>query len=316
MPSVMPNSFRHLLKQETNYSDLMLFHFSTLSLRRSTMEFEIGGRKYTGSHPLLMGILNVTPDSFSDGGRYLDTGRAVARALEIQEEDADILDIGGESSRPDAERVSLEEELARVIPVLEAIMPSISIPVSIDTTRAAVAEHALTLGVSMVNDISALSFDPRMIDVVSSYGCQVVLMHMAGTPRTMQKAPHYKNVVEEILQFLHDRISYAVGCDIPRSKIFVDPGIGFGKTVEHNLSILKHIDRFHETGCPILIGASRKKLIELVTGAPIGERDWGTAALTAWCVFQGVEIQRVHSVKAMRQVCAMAAALGEQYGTV
>jgi dihydropteroate synthase len=195
-------------------------------------------------------------------------------------------------------------------------MPRISIPVSIDTTRAAVAERALGLGASMVNDISALSFDPRMADVVCSYGCPVVLMHMAGNPRTMQKSPHYKNVVEEILQFFHDRISYAVGCDIPRSRIFVDPGIGFGKTVEHNLSILRQIGRFHETGCPILIGASRKKMIELITGAPLEERDWGTAALTAWCVFQGVEIQRVHSVKAMRQVCAMAAALGEQYGTV
>lgn len=280
------------------------------------MEFEIGDRKYNGRRPLLMGILNVTPDSFSDGGKYFDAERATARALEIQEEGADILDIGGESSRPGAEPVSIEEELARVTPVLEAIMPSISIPVSIDTTRAAVAERALELGASMVNDISALSFDPHMADVVCSYGCPVVLMHMAGNPRTMQKSPHYENVVEEILQFFHDRISYAVGCDIPRSRIFVDPGIGFGKTVEHNLSILRHIGRFHETGCPILIGASRKKMIELITGAPLEERDWGTAALTAWCVFQGVEIQRIHSVKAMRQVCAMAAALGEQYGTV
>ncbi|MDP2983933.1 MAG: dihydropteroate synthase [Candidatus Latescibacter sp.] len=280
------------------------------------MEFEISDRKYDGRHPLLMGILNVTPDSFSDGGKYFDAERATARALEIQEDGADILDIGGESSRPGAEPVSIEDELARVTPVLEAIMPRISIPVSIDTTRAAVAERALGLGASMVNDISALSFDPRMADVVCSYGCPVVLMHMAGNPRTMQKSPHYKNVVEEILQFFHDRISYAVECDIPRSRIFVDPGIGFGKTVEHNLSILRQIGRFHETGCPILIGASRKKMIELITGAPLEERDWGTAALTAWCVFQGVEIQRVHSVKAMRQVCAMAAALGEQYGTV
>jgi dihydropteroate synthase len=163
----------------------------------------------------------------------------------------------------------------------------------------------------MINDISALRFDPRMMEVVRSRGCSVVLMHMQGSPRDMQASPRYENVVEEILAFLKERVSFAVGKGIPREKIIVDPGIGFGKTLEHNLAILGNIDRFHETGCPVLVGASRKGMIGKITGAPVGERAWGTAAVTAWCVLRGVEIQRVHDVKAMRQVCAVAKMLRE-----
>ncbi|MFA6471849.1 MAG: dihydropteroate synthase [Candidatus Latescibacterota bacterium] len=273
------------------------------------MEFAIGDKIFDGRRPVIMGILNVTPDSFSDGGRYFVKERAEERAIEIQEEGADILDIGGESSRPGAESLCVEDEIARVIPVLETIMPHLSIPVSIDTTKAEVAERALDLGAAIVNDISAFRFDHRMVELSGAYNCSVVLMHMAGNPQTMQQSPSYENVEEDILVFLQERISFAVAHGVSRSRIIVDPGIGFGKTLEHNLAILKNIDRFHETGCPILVGTSRKKMIETITGAAPGERDWGTAALTAWCVYQGVEIHRVHNVKAMRQVCDMASAL-------
>ncbi|MHB9028035.1 MAG: dihydropteroate synthase [Candidatus Latescibacterota bacterium] len=275
------------------------------------MDFSIGTRFYESAQPLLMGILNVTPDSFSDGGRFVGRDLAVEHALTLAEDGADILDIGGESTRPGAEPVSLEAELERVIPVVKALAGKIAIPVSVDTTKAEVAERALDAGAAMVNDISALRFDPRMAEVIRLRGCPVVLMHMQGAPRDMQASPHYENVVEEILAFLRERVSCAVGKGIPREKIIVDPGIGFGKNLEHNLAILRNIGRFHETGCPVLVGASRKAMIGKLTGAPAEERVWGTAAVTAWCVLRGVEIQRVHDVKAMRQVCAVAKALRE-----
>jgi dihydropteroate synthase len=258
-----------------------------------------------------MGIVNVTPDSFSDGGRFLEKERAVERALQLAEDGADMVDIGGESTRPGAEPVETAVELARVIPVVEAAARTLRIPISVDTTKAEVAERALDAGAAMVNDISALRFDARMPDVVAARGASVVLMHMQGVPLTMQVSPQYDRALEDILGFLHEQIAFAAGRGIPKSRIIVDPGIGFGKTLEHNLEILRNADRFHETGCPVMVGASRKKLIELLSGAAVGERDWGTAALTAWCVIMGVDIQRVHDVKAMRQVCDVTAALNE-----
>lgn len=273
------------------------------------MEFEIGGKLYDGKRPLLMGILNVTPDSFSDGGKYRAFERAVAHGLELAEEGADILDIGGESTRPGSEPVSGEEELARVIPVVKELARKIAIPISVDTTRAETAEKALESGASIINDISALRFDPRMVGVVESSGCSVVLMHMTGTPRNMQDSPQYEDVVGEVLEFLRERVSFSLAAGIPRKRILIDPGIGFGKTLEHNIALLRNIGRFHETGCPVLVGASRKGMIGKLTGAPVEERDWGTAAITSWCVTQGVEVQRVHAVKAMRQVCDVTTAL-------
>ncbi len=273
------------------------------------MEFEIGGRIYDGKRPLLMGILNVTPDSFSDGGKYYDRERAVTHGLELAGEGADILDIGGESTRPGSEPVSEDEELARVIPVVEELARRISIPISVDTTRAEVARQALSVGAAMINDISALNHDPRMAEVVASSGCSTALQHMAGNPRTMQDAPRYVDVVAEVLEYLRERVSFAAGMGIPRRKILVDPGIGFGKTLEHNLDLIRNVSRFHETGCPVLIGASRKGMIGKITGAPVEDRDWGTAAITSWCVWRGVEVQRVHAVKAMRQVCDVAVAI-------
>ncbi len=275
------------------------------------MLFQIGGRSYDLNRPLLMGILNVTPDSFSDGGEFFHHDRAVEHAYRLAEEGADILDIGGESTRPGSEPVSPDIELERIIPVVKTLAKKLPIPLSVDTTKAEVAERALDAGAEMVNDISALRFDPRMTDVVRRRRCQVVLMHMQGMPRDMQLSPRYENVVEDILTFLRERISFAIEHGIPEEKIVVDPGIGFGKTLEHNLSILREVERFHETGRPVLIGASRKGLIGKLTGAPVGERAWGTAAIAAWCVLKGVEIQRVHDIKAMRQVCEVMAALRE-----
>ncbi len=277
----------------------------------NTIRFNIGETTYDGGRSLLMGILNVTPDSFSDGGRYFDRDRAVEHALLLAGEGADIIDIGGESSRPGAEPVDAEQESARVIPIVKAVVDLVSIPVSIDTTKASVAERALDVGASMVNDISALRCDPRMGEAIRSRGGSVALMHMRGTPRDMQIAPRYADVVNDILTFLQERISFAVECGIAREKIIVDPGIGFGKTLEHNLAILRNIGRFRETGHPVLVGASRKSMIGTVTGAALEERDWGSAAITAWCVRQGIEIHRVHEVRAMRMVCAMTEALRE-----
>lgn len=273
------------------------------------MEFSIGATAYDGKRSLLMGILNVTPDSFSDGGRYFNPDAAVEHAFRLVEDGADILDIGGESTRPGSDPVSAEEELARVIPVVRAVARRIPVPVSVDTSKADVAERALDAGATLVNDISALRFDARMAEVVRSRDASVVLMHMRGTPRDMQFEPRYDDVVTDILDFLRERIAFAESRGIPRGRIIADPGIGFGKTLDHNLAILRNIGRFHETGCPVLVGVSRKGMFGALTGAPAPERDWGTAAVTAWCVHRGVEIQRVHQVRAMRQVCTVAEAL-------
>lgn len=276
------------------------------------MHFKLGETLYDGSRPLIMGILNITPDSFYPGSRYPDTGKAVEKAIEMVEQGADIIDIGGESSRPGAEQISVDEESARVMPVIEALAAagtSPPVPISIDTCRAVVACQAIEKGACVVNDISALRLDPDMADVVSSTGASVVLMHMQGTPKTMQSDPKYDNVVEDILAFLKERVHYAVSHGIPKERIIVDPGIGFGKNLDHNLAILRDINRFHETGCAMLVGASRKSMIGKITGSPAEDRLWGTAAITAHCVLNGVEIHRVHDVASMRQVCDVAAAI-------
>lgn len=273
------------------------------------MKFKLGPKSYYGNRPLVMGVLNITPDSFYAGSRYYEKGPAVEKGIEMAEAGADILDIGGESSRPGADRVTENDELARVIPVIESLTAHIAIPVSIDTCRSKVAAEALNAGAVIVNDISALQFEQEMAGIVESSGASVVLMHMQGTPRTMQKKPQYGDVVEEILGFLNDRVDFAVGCGIPKEKIIVDPGIGFGKTLDHNLMLLNNAGRFHETGCAVLIGASRKSMIGAITGTPAEERIWGTAAITACCVLENVEIHRVHDVGAMRQVCDVAAAI-------
>jgi len=252
-----------------------------------------------------MGILNVTPDSFSDGGRFIDPDRAFSHAMRMAEQGADILDIGGESTRPGSAGVDAEEEIRRVIPVIERIRRESDIPISVDTRKSRVAEAAIGAGASMINDISALSADSGMAGVAARTGVPVTLMHMKGTPETMQQNPVYGDVIEEIRTFLDARIRFAVSAGIEPERIILDPGIGFGKTVRHNLEILDRLEEFHEAGRPLLVGVSRKSFIGRMLGREIGGRIMGTAAAVAACVMKGAHILRVHDVSEMRDVCRM-----------
>ena len=245
-----------------------------------------------------MGIINVTPDSFSDGGMYLDKGRAVARGEELAAEGADIIDVGGESTRPGAAPVSAEEEIRRVIPVVRELSRRVSIPLSIDTTKAEVARRALECGAEIINDISALRFDPGMAVVASRYNVPVILMHMAGTPRTMQKNTKYACLVEDILQFLRERICVARDSGIEEDKIIIDPGIGFGKNVKRdNFTILHRLEAFRALGRPVLVGPSRKTFIRNLLGTDAGGSDAGTAAAAVIALYNGANIIRVHDVR-------------------
>lgn len=258
----------------------------------------------------LMGVLNVTPDSFSDGGLYLDKSLAVRRAHEMIEDGADIIDIGGESTRPGSESVSLEEEIARTIPVIEALAKDIKVPISIDTYKAEVAKRALDAGASMVNDISGLRFDPDMPEVVSEYKVPVVIMHIKGTPKNMQVDPSYEALIPEIMDYLRISIRLAVKFGIDEDKIVIDPGIGFGKTFDHNLDIIKNLHKFTLLEKPILAGPSRKAFIGKILGdAPASERLEGTAAAVAISIFNGANILRVHDVKEMVKVARVADAI-------
>ena len=261
------------------------------------------------SKVLIMGILNVTPDSFSDGGRFLDPAFAVDQAQKMVAQGADIIDIGGESTRPGASYVSEEEEIDRIRPILQVLGKCIDIPLSIDTRKAAVAQLALDCGASMVNDVSALEDDSRMAKVVQESGAGVVLMHRQGPSATMQKAPHYEDVVEEVKSFLAQRVAFAQSMGIPSDHIIVDPGIGFGKTCNHNLKILSSIGEFIKLNQPLMIGLSRKGFIGELTGKPVAEREMGNAAAIATAVWQGAHILRVHDVSAMKVPIQVAQAL-------
>lgn len=256
-----------------------------------------------------MGILNVTPDSFSDGGLYLQPEKAYSRAMKMVEEGADIIDVGGVSTRPGSHPVSLKEEMQRVIPVVEKLAKKKRLVLSIDTFRSKVAEECLQLGADMINDVTALRGDPRMAEVVARYKIPVVLMHMQGTPRTMQMAPTYTDVIKEISDFLKERIRFAVKEGVDGENILVDPGIGFGKTVPHNLEIFKNLEAFKSLGKPIVLGPSRKSVIGKVLDLPTPERLEGTAAVVAIAVWKGVNILRVHDVKPMARVVQMAYAI-------
>lgn len=268
------------------------------------------GREYRwGKRTFVMGILNATPDSFSGDGLAGRLGEAVRRAWQFVEEGADFLDIGGESSRPGAEPVPLEEEQQRVLPIIERLRAEgYPLPISIDTYHPETAEAALEAGADWVNDITALR-DERMARLVARRGVPVVLMHMQGTPRTMQQNPTYRDVVEDIKTFLEERIAFAEAQGIPRSRIVVDPGIGFGKRVEHNLELIRRLEEFRGLGCPILIGPSRKSFIGKVLDLPVEERLEGTAAAVALSIAHGADIVRVHDVKAMVRVARMADAI-------
>ncbi|MEX0789703.1 MAG: dihydropteroate synthase [Actinomycetota bacterium] len=258
---------------------------------------------------LVMGILNVTPDSFSDGGLFLDPFAAVDQAAQMLEEGADIIDIGGESTRPGAAEVSAEEELSRVIPVIEAIVSRTGATVSIDTTKSAVARAAIDAGAVIVNDVTAMRADPSMPDVITDSGAGIVLMHMLGNPRTMQANPVYDDVVTDVKAALIGWAGDALAAGVPDSAIVLDPGIGFGKTREHNLQLLKGIPSLCEPGFPVLIGTSRKSFIGTTLDVAVGERLEGTAATVAWAVAQGAKIVRVHDVKEMVRVVRMTEAI-------
>jgi dihydropteroate synthase len=273
-----------------------------------------GPFQWNAERTLTMGVLNVTPDSFSDGGNFFDVDRAVAHAREMARAGADIIDIGGESTRPGATPVTVEEELRRVLPVIERLQDLV---VSVDTTKSPVAEKALAAGARIVNDISALRFDTRMVDVVRDAGAGVVLMHMQGTPETMQQGPRYGDVVAEVRSFLAERIRFAESRGLKKSQIAVDPGIGFGKTVAHNLQLLARLDDFGSLDCTLLVGTSRKSFIGKVLGPTpnsgerhaVAERLWGTAATVAWAVGQGARVVRVHDVAEMVDVVRMVEAV-------
>ncbi|MBN2223512.1 MAG: dihydropteroate synthase [Deltaproteobacteria bacterium] len=273
----------------------------------------VGGRLLDLSRQtLVMGILNVTPDSFSDGGRYLDVDRAVDRALCMAEEGADIIDIGGESSRPGARPVSEEEETRRVVDVIEAIRKRIDTPLSIDTYKAGVARRAVEAGASLINDISALTFDPNMAPLAARLSVPVILMHIKGTPRDMQKDPRYTDLIGEIKGFLDRAIQHATGSGIDPERIIIDPGIGFGKTAEDNLTLIGHIRDFFDLGRPVLIGASRKSFIGALTGKPVNDRLWGSIGAAAAAALLGAHIVRVHDVAETRDALAVVDAINRR----
>jgi dihydropteroate synthase len=259
---------------------------------------------------LVMGILNVTPDSFSDGGQFLDRDKAIEHGLRMAAEGAAILDVGAESTRPGSRPVSAKEQIQRAVPVIEALVQQVKIQISIDTHDVEVARAALDAGASMVNDITALA-DDRMAAWVAQRAVPVVLMHMQGTPATMQASPSYGDVVGEVLAFLSERAAKAQAAGIPKERIFIDPGIGFGKTLEHNLALLRHLDRLVATGYRVLVGPSRKRFIGQITGRDRpADRVFGTAAVVARCVAAGVSVVRVHDVSAMVDVVKMAGSMG------
>ena len=270
------------------------------TLRCGNQTFDFAERTY------VMGILNITPDSFSDGGRFLNHSEALDHAKQMVDEGADIIDVGGESTRPGAQPASLEEEYGRVIPFVEKLASQVEVPISIDTTKAEVAKDALEAGAAIINDISALRFDPQMASLASEQGVPVVLMHMRGTSETMQHHLVYDSLISEIYSFLKERVEYAESLGIDSQKIIIDPGIGFGKSVpDGNLSIIKNLSSFKALGKPILIGTSRKAFIGNVLNLGVEEREEGTAATISLAISNGAHIVRVHDVGKMKRVVKM-----------
>lgn len=282
---------------------------SKMEWNRFTLDFDKG--------PCIMGILNATPDSFSDGGKYLGLEQAVAHGLELVKAGAGILDIGGESSRPFAEPVPADQEMERVIPVIERLSKQIDVPISIDTFKSEVAREAIKAGAAIINDISAMETDPAMAEVARETGVPIILMHMKGTPETMQIKPSYDDLIKEIADHLTARIEVALSAGIQRDRIILDPGIGFGKTVTHNLMLIKHLDQIKALGYPVLMGPSRKSFIQKIlsdaAGKPIKaddlEAEQGTMAAAAACLMNGAEIVRVHDVASFAPMARITAAI-------
>ena len=263
-----------------------------------------------GKRPLVMGIVNVTPDSFSDGGRYFSETAAVEHALQLVRDGADLLDIGGESTRPYSEPVSEAEELRRVLPVVKAVCRRSDIPVSIDTSKAAVAAACVEAGAEIINDVTALTGDASMIDVARDTKAGICLMHMLGTPQTMQDDPTYYDVAAEIRDYLRGRVESLTAAGIDRGRICLDPGIGFGKTHQHNLTLMANCWRFHELGLPLLVGHSRKGFIAKLIGNKEADRTAGTIGAACSLASQGVQIIRVHDVRAVREAVLLFDACG------
>jgi dihydropteroate synthase len=257
----------------------------------------------------IMGIINVTPDSFSDGGKCFDSGAALKQARNLIDQGADIIDVGGESTRPYAQPVSIDDELQRVLPVIESIRSMSDIPISIDTSKAEVARQALAIGADIINDVSAVRKDPEMIGVVKQSSGELVIMHMQGTPGTMQDAPHYDDVVEEVISFFKERLAFLDDAGIDPTRIIIDPGIGFGKKLEHNLQLLNNLDRLSELKRPVLLGHSRKRFLGDLTGLDADQRDSVSSVVSALSLEKNVSIFRVHDVAATRQALAVARAI-------
>jgi len=262
-----------------------------------------------GKRTLIMGVVNVTPDSFSDGGLFFNSKVAIKHAKQLEKDGADIIDIGGESTRPGSETITLKEELRRVIPVIEGIANKIDVPISIDTCKSEVALAALDAGASIINDISAARFDPKIADVAAQNNVPIILMHMQGTPKNMQKDPKYDDVMEDIKEFLKQRVDFTLSKGISRENIIIDPGIGFGKTLEHNYEIIKRLGELKELDLPILIGTSRKSFIGNTLNLDINDRLEGTLATVTITIINGADIVRVHDVKEAKRAAQMADAI-------
>lgn len=266
-----------------------------------------------GDRPLLMGIVNVTPDSFSDGGRFFHVDAAVEHAQRLVEDGADWLDVGGESTRPGATPVPLEEELRRVLPVIERLAAKIDVPISIDTYKPEVARQAVAVGASIINDVTGFR-EPKMIEVAASCSAACVCMHMRGTPETMRELAEYDDVVEETIAYLRDRVEQLVAAGIDRERLIVDPGIGFAKKLRHNLEIMRRLGEYHELGRPVLLGASRKRIIGDLTGRPEEARVAGTLATAVLACLHGVQIIRVHDVREVADALTVTCAIEGQPG--
>jgi dihydropteroate synthase len=279
---------------------------ATISTAQPTCTIEL-------TYPAVMGILNVTPDSFSDGGCYFDADAALEHALALVRDGAAIIDIGGESTRPGSDLVSLDEELRRVVPVVEALADRVGVPISVDTMKAEVARRALEAGAAIINDISSLGFDPAMVEVVAAAGCPVCLMHMKGEPKTMQRNPHYDDVVEDVLRYLEQRMAFALDHGVREEQIIVDPGVGFGKTAAHNLTLIDQLERFTEFGRPVLLGTSRKRFLGAILGVEPTGRAIATATTTVIGYLAGAHIFRVHDVKESFEALRVAHAVREGF---
>ncbi len=269
------------------------------------MLLDCAGKPLDLSQPRVMGILNVTPDSFSDGGRFVRPDEAIKQALRMVEEGAAIIDIGGESTRPGAQDVSIEDEINRVVPVIEAIAPELSVPISVDSSKPEVMRAAVAAGAGMINDVYALRRDGS-VEAAAELQVPVCLMHMQGEPRTMQAEPHYDHVVAEVAAFLGEQVARCEAAGIARSRILLDPGFGFGKTLEHNLSLLRHLNEMNTEGLPLLVGISRKSMIGMVLDAPVDERLFGSIAAATLAVWQGARVIRAHDVKATADAVKLA----------